>query len=96
VKNYTRETNKSATTIDLVFTNDENIKCYVDNVNNITDHNMIYIRVPHIQKNDSLNYKCKEIWSWRNYSMECLVDRLFNVDWQNFDNCDDLNDRSVF
>lgn len=96
ITDFTRETNKSATTIDLVFTNENEVKYETDNYNIVTDHKIIYIGIPNISNQDQHKQNFKEICSWKNYSVDRLTSALFDIDWVQLDYLDTIDEKSAF
>ncbi len=92
----TRECNLSSTIIDLLFTNSNKIKCEIDNINTISDHN--FIKIMSTRENSNANNisvsNIKEFVSWSNYSTEKLVDLLFHCDWRKFNNLSNVTDKA--
>lgn len=86
----TREDTFSSTIIDLIFTNCDNIDCVVDNINNFTDHNILFLDLK-ISKSYRREVNLKSFWSWKNYSRESLVQSLFCANYSEFENCDNLD-----
>jgi hypothetical protein len=92
VNEYTSETHTSKTIIDLVFTDNDNVECKVDKINNISDHNMINISYKFRNENNKNDdHNMSEIWCWTNYTREKMVSALFECDWNNYDNCETVD-----
>lgn len=80
VNDYTRVTNVSKTLIDLILTNEYNIKAEVLNNYIISDHNTIVINE---LKNLLLNKEIhKDITSWKNYNKDDLQNLLRQRSWK--------------
>lgn len=80
----TRETSKSKTIIDLVFTNSDEIEIEIDNKDNISDHNIIFLRL-NKDKNQPKNMNNVTKINWKNYSSEKLLNEINNIDWTCFE-----------
>jgi hypothetical protein len=93
VSQITRETDRSKTLIDLVFTNDLNCECNVNDLQNISDHNVIELSLKSGKKDNEKKNNLKEIICWSNYSREKLIELLYEVDWALIHNCD-INDKT--
>lgn len=90
----TRETASSNTVIDLLFTNCDKILHNIDNVNNISDHNIIEIKLCNNMRNDKPKIVKKDYWIWSNYSRDKLANELFEVDWELYHNCVDMDSKA--
>jgi hypothetical protein len=93
VTSATRETLNTCTIIDLVFSNDKNIKNEVSNHMNITDHNFIKI---------DINYNCKKdhgiqkyVTDWTNYSKQTLIEKLHRCNWDEVYDVCNINKKAI-
>jgi hypothetical protein len=94
IDKYTRETLNSKSIIDLVFTNIKEIKFFVDNVNLISDHNIIGINLLNDNKKNNNEHDIKKQTCWKNYSQNKLIEMLFDCDWNFFNSCDDVDSKA--
>lgn len=86
VDTYTRITPTSSTVIDLLITNNKELKQEVHHTPKITDHSMIHVFLPHIHK------KSDTVLTYRNYKQMNSTDfqlKMMDIDWPS--NCADAN-----
>lgn len=87
----TRVVNDSHTKIDVVLTNTTNeIKCRPLHNDEVSDHKTIMINIK-ITKN--ITNKIKQIWSWREYSKEMLINNLRNCKWAELQNNTEIEEK---
>lgn len=97
VKDFTRETHLSQTIIDLVFTNNNEIKCSVISSMNIADHNMLKISVKNNENIDpKLNINKSSKYCWKNYSKSALNNEIEQFDWNSCNNINNVEEKFKF
>jgi hypothetical protein len=93
VNSYTRVEKDHKSIIDLVISNEPNLNVVVNNYNNISDHNTIYIDVKNKRNNE---FVTKSVISWNNYTKEKLNDKLNMYNWNEIRDCDLETKANIF
>jgi hypothetical protein len=89
----TRVTNDSSSLIDWFFTNRKNASCNVEINNQISDHYSLSVNF----KPKNKSQKCtKIIKTWKNYSLDKLLQLINQFPWNSYSDCIDINEKTSF
>lgn len=88
----TRVTNESSSIIDWYLTDRKNVSYVVSTHSQISDHHSIIINIKH---HESVKKKIK-VKDYSRYSRDNLVSELNKINWNEYNECDNVNKKSDF